>query len=684
MLKKLLYLLMLPGLVACSGNLTQIPLFEDEFEQLPEGFISTNTGSLTAYHYIPGSGQSGPWTISSFTSDSGYERAWEIKGGENGNYLRQNFHNVDTELKPLHQHTHPLIVAGDSTWHNYKLEFEFSPDKLMDKCGVVFKYKNDRSYCYYGMEGNRLVIKIVHEATAPYRPFEKVLASAKFDWQAGKIYKGDVSIRENRIYTLLNDSLSLVAEDNSYTRGKVGFLSDVPADFYGLKVTTLKSEKRKMNRYRTQLSNAAAMRIAENSNPVVWKKISTPGFGTGRHLRFGDLNSDGEIDILIGQVLQQGPGEGFSELTCLTAMTTNGELLWQKGSPDPSQYMLSNDVAFQIHDIDGDGSKEVIYTRDFKIIVVEGKTGKLIKQVATPKSKDPADKNKRILGNCIYFCDLQGKSRDSDMLMMDRSMNVWAYDEHLNLLWSQQCTTGHYPYACDIDGDGKDEIAIGYSLLDDDGRILWNRDDETGDHADAVMIASLENPNDTSLKIIYGASDWGTLILDLDGKVLVHQPVGNVQSPSIANFRNDMPGLEMVSVNFWGSQGIIHHYNSEGQIYHTFEPGPYGSKCLPVNWRGDGVEYYLLNTSPGDGGMFNGEGLLVMPFPDDGHPDLCNAVLDMTGDARDEILSWDQNEIWIYTQQDGPRQGRLYKPVRNPLYNYSNYQLSISRPGWTE
>jgi hypothetical protein len=29
-------------------------------------------------------------------------------------------------------------------------------------------------------------------------------------------------------------------------------------------------------------------------------------------------------------------------------------------------------------------------------------------------------------------------------------------------------------------------------------------------------------------------------------------------------------------------------------------------------------------------------------FPDDGHPDLAYAVMNLTGDARDEIILWDQ------------------------------------------
>ena len=61
-----------------------------------------------------------------------------------------------------------------------------------------------------------------------------------------------------------------------------------------------------------------------------------------------------------------------------------------------------------------------------------------------------------------------------------------------------------------------------------------------------------------------------------------------------------------------------------------------------------------------------------------------NAVVDLTGDARDEVVVWDPTQIWIYTQQDNPRGARLYCPRRNMLYNSSNYQASVSLPGWVD
>ncbi len=105
---------------------------------------------------------------------------------------------------------------------------------------------------------------------------------------------------------------------------------------------------------------------------------------------------------------------------------------------------------------------------------------------------------------------------------------------------------------------------------------------------------------------------------------------------------------------------------------------------LPVNWRGDGQEFVLLSGNVREGGMIDGHLRRVVMFPDDGHPDLAAAVLDITGDPRDEVVLWDQKRVWIYTQ-DRPFTGkRIYAPVRNPLYNDSNYRASVSLPAWKD
>jgi len=169
---------------------------------------------------------------------------------------------------------------------------------------------------------------------------------------------------------------------------------------------------------------------------------------------------------------------------------------------------------------------------------------------------------------------------------------------------------------------------------------------------------------------------------NLRGNILKHHYLGHVQNPAVGDFRPDLPGLETVSINFWGNQGIIHLYDADGEIYHDFEPCQHGSMCLPINWTGRPGEYFVLSANVEEGGMFDGWGRRVVTFPADGHPDMCYAVLNITGDCRDEVVVWDPHELWVYTQSDNPLPGRLYKPRRNPLHNYSNYQATVSLPGW--
>jgi hypothetical protein len=74
----------------------------------------------------------------------------------------------------------------------------------------------------------------------------------------------------------------------------------------------------------------------------------------------------------------------------------------------------------------------------------------------------------------------------------------------------------------------------------------------------------------------------------------------------------------------------------------------------------------------------------VVRFPDDGHPELAAAALDLAFDPRDEIVLWDEDRVWIYTQDGEAPTGRVYAPRRNPTYNDSNYRANVSLPGWRE
>ena len=87
----------------------------------------------------------------------------------------------------------------------------------------------------------------------------------------------------------------------------------------------------------------------------------------------------------------------------------------------------------------------------------------------------------------------------------------------------------------------------------------------------------------------------------------------------------------------------------------------------------------MTNADALKGGLLDGEGRRVVAFPDDGHPVLCCEAIDLCGDDRDELVTWDYHSMYIYTQKDGERE-TSYHPVKYPFYNASNYRGEYSFP----
>ena len=659
-------------LSACDFG-KEVILLKDDFTQLPSGKISTDGGAHTEYHFTRELHPFGHWQIASFYHDAASYNAWKVQSYEGKKVIAQTT-SYDKDF------THPMLIAGDSLWENYTVSLEFFPLDTAQS-GLMFRYRNSRCYYFCGVKNGKAVLKMVKHAIGFHQPYEKILDEKEFSYASGDLIRLEVTVKDHQMVAGFNEDTYLSATDPAYPKGKIGLMADAPTYFNAIQVNTTPQNHQLFDTSYHHRKNEATQLQEAHPKMKLWKKFSTYGFGVGRNLRFGDLNGDGEKDMLIGQVVHHGPTDSHSELSCLTAMTFDGELLWQIGQPDRWKNHLTNDVAFQIHDLDGDGRNEVIYTMNFEIIVADGATGKTKYKAPTPLITEAGRRRNRfdrVLGDCLYFADFRGTGHDRDMVIKDRYNLYWALNDSLEVMWQGNCNTGHYPYAYDMDNDGKDELAIGYTLLDDDGSVLWSLDDQVQDHADGVAIVQLKD--DQPLTFLNAASDEGMFFADMQGNIFRHHYIGHAQNPAVLNLRNDLPGLETLSINFWGNQGIIHYYDAEGNIIHDFEPVQHGSMCLPVNWTGKTEEFFVLSPNVEQGGLYDGWGRKAVIFPDDGHPDMCNAVLDITGDVRDEIVVWDPYEVWVYTQDDNPKAGELYQPNRNPLYNYSNYQMTVSTP----
>jgi rhamnogalacturonan endolyase len=657
-------------------------LFKDDFAHFPPGWLSkpvgTLNGAIQEYHYLPHRGVApDPWEIPIVHIDS-----W-IAGDEDGvPYVEQHAVN---ELANI---LSPLFVTGDPEWRDYTVEARVKPLSLDNFAGLAFRYVTNRHYYLFVLTGGkeaRLAVRLPTEKTLRVAEWRE-LGRVPFRYDDHRYYTLRVENEGPKIRAYIDNKLVLSASDQDSVKGKAGLVANVPARFQGFRVSACRPTRDAIAVSMRARGDELAKLRSEYPAPKLWRKFETPRFGAGRNVRFGDLDGDGKLDMLIAQNIPRVQGDAFSHISALTAVNLEGKVLWQSGRPDPRNGLLTNDSPFQINDIDGDGRNDVVMIRDFKLQILDGRTGKVKRWVWMPAM--PANAKVKpyqsYSGDSIAFANLLGGKGRRDLLLKDRYRHVWAYSRDLKPLWTIEEETGHFPFPIDVDGDGRDELFIGHGMYGHDGKRIWSHDGELLDHVDAVAVGNFTGDPKAPPRVYWSSSDESFVMLDLAGKILKQERVGHTQTAAVGKFRADLPGLQYITVNFWKNPGITTLFDADGKILAQAEPIHTGSPTLPVNWRGDGTELTLLSGSAKEGGLIDGQLRRVVMFPDDGHPELTAHVLDLTGDPRDEIVLWNQDAVWIYTQDGPPPKGKVYAPVRNPLYNDSNYRGVVSLPAWKD
>jgi rhamnogalacturonan endolyase len=647
-----------------------VKVFEDRFEEFRLGGLPFDYTAVGEYHCLDLPRLPNGWV--EVTTHTGWGRLgnWQVVEDGGRRVMQQ---------ARLREAGMPMLAAGDSRWRDLAVEAEVRLLSQHTEAGVMARYGNNRTHYSLRIsgEGSVRLMRRRHEEKV-------VLAEGRWEPEFEGYHALRLEVEGARLRGRLDGKAVFEVEQGALTEGRIGLLATGPARFRRVEVEVGEAE---VKRLRAE-GEAQARELAELGRgyprPVLWRKIETREFGTGRHIRFGDLDGDGRLEMVLAQYTDMLNGGDFPLLSCLTAIDLEGNVLWQWGEPNRGHGIIPCDLAFQVHDVDGDGCDEVICCRNFEICMLEGSTGELKRSAPTPATGPMAtwlkeDDLFRIPGDSICFADLRGLGRRSDVLVKDRYSNVTAYDDEFNVLWRFHGNTGHYPAVADVDGDGRDEVMIGYSLVDHDGRVLWRI--EVEDHQDAIAIAPLEGEGGRLL-IALACGEGGTVVCDTEGEVQWRDRTGHVQRLTAARVRGDVPGLQIVTKTFWGNPDIICVYDARGKMVETMELAGGGAVLSPVNWRGDGVELLLTSGSLRLGGMLDGHLRRVVAFPDDGHPTLCAEAIDLTEDPRDEIVLWDLEGIWIYTQ-DGPApEGKVYRPRRQPHYNMSDYRAEVSVPEW--
>ena len=640
-------------------------VFSDEFERFPIGDLPFDYSAVGEYHCLDLPALPGGWAqVTNHTS-------WDTLG--NWQVVSDHGRRVMQQAR-LRKEGMPMLAAGDPRWQNASLEAEVRLLSPHTEAGVMIRYANNRTHYSLRIRGDGRVrlIRRKHED-------EAVLAAAAWKPDFDTYHALRIETHSHRLVAFLDDERLFEVEDDVLTRGAIGILATGPARFAHVGVEVDEQEFDRLQRQARTEAEEMETRRAQYPKPVLWRSLDTPGFGTGRHVRFGDVDGDGRLEILFAQHTQMLTGGDFCMLSCLTMMNLDGHILWQWGEPHRDHGIVPTDMAVQIGDVNGDGRMEVVCCLNFDVCVLDGTSGELLHSAPTPPPGAmatwlPEDNLFRIPGDSVCFADLRGIGRRSDILVKDRYSNLTAYDDRLNPLWRFHGNTGHFPAVADIDLDGRDEVMIGYTMVDHDGSVLWRI--EVADHQDAIAIAPIA-PDRSEPLIALACGEGGTVVCDTSGKVLWQDRTGHVQRLTAARVREDVPGLQIITKTFWGNPDIICVYDANGNMLDTMELPGGGAVLSPVNWSGSGPELLLTSGSLRLGGLLDGRLRRVVEFPDDGHPTLCAEALDLTGDARDEIVLWDLDRMWIYTQ-DRPADGPVTRPVRQPHYNMSDYRAEVS------
>jgi len=212
-----------------------------------------------------------------------------------------------------------------------------------------------------------------------------------------------------------------------------------------------------------------------------------------------------------------------------------------------------------------------------------------------------------------------------------------AYDGDLNVLWTADVDGhgAHVPCCADVDGDGKDEVVVGSTVLDDDGSLLWTVD--IG-HVDLAVAADIV-PDRPGLEVLFGSQSaaFTGVVSGQDGAVIWGKERKTHSQEGCGEFDLRRPGLECFGwqakkdgyaetrINMWDAAGSV----LSAADY--FSPMP----------RGKGGTIY---------GWWEGAAMKVIRDPNRAlpNPGFFHMIGDIGGDAREEVVWLVDDEIIIW------------------------------------
>ena len=523
------------------------------------------------------------------------------------------------------------IVAGPPDGRNYRVVAEVKPIDVkasphVDRAdcseamiGIVFRMQTSRRYYHFGIEGKRRAVL--------YRRSDDewiALAEQEVDVPDGFVTL-EVDLDGDGIRCRCKElGVDFFRTDTTFREGKAGIRGIGRAQVASLKILRTPFQEARDAISRQRRGEEELERSKAVPDPVLVRTLDLRELG-GMPI-FADFVRPGRYDMLIG-------GER------LRAMTAEGETLWE--TPIPIRGIVFSERHGEhgrlIYGFTGERrmeSRTSVVGRSGSAVVsdemcvIRGVDGEIIARSKVP----PLDDAVRITAFTLTSGNLTGSGFDIILREWrrdagDGGFNLWAYDKELNLLWHNSVDPpyghGHAVQFCDVDGDGKDEVLAGGTLLSSQGEMIWRHDlaEEMAripgaHHYDAVAIGPFaDDPSVDPVAFLLGGSAGVYVVDGKTGRTRMIHRVGHAQGRVTGKVRKDLPGVEVLVACRWGNMGILTLFSGYGDRLWSIQPDYIGQGSCPVTWGDEGEQLIWVSTSGPVQSLYNGYGQRVKDLP---------------------------------------------------------------------
>ena len=390
----------------------------------------------------------------------------------------------------------PLFVTGDPEWGDYTVEAKVRPLALDDLAGLAFRYATNRHYYLFALTGGkeaRLAVRLPLETTLRVAEFRE-LGRAPFPYDTEAYYHLKVENDGPRIRAYVDGRLLIEATDGEILRGKAGLVANIPARYQAFRVSACAAGARRPSTHAWRRGTRSWRGSAPPIRGRASGRSSTrPASEPGATCASATSTETASLDMLIAQNIPRVQRRRLRPHQRADRGHAGRQGALAVGPARPRQRRSSPTTRpSRSTTWTATGANEVVLVRDFKLQVLDGRTG-AVKRSASGCRRCPRTRGRAPTSSTAATRSSSRASPEPgrrDIVLKDRYRNFWAYSADLRLLWQGADDTGHYPYPFDADGDGLDELFIGHSLWDRTGRRLWSHDGKLKDHVDALAVGN--------------------------------------------------------------------------------------------------------------------------------------------------------------------------------------------------